>query len=101
LVEAEAMKKPAGLDEITKLQNDCQNVPVPQADLSKPWGGAPWWCVGDRQPLENRSPNAELSANVQQLLKECQSAIAEHAVIAHRIPLATLKQMDQQLNAAA
>jgi formylglycine-generating enzyme required for sulfatase activity len=96
LTDALASKRADSLQAVLRQWEfeSAKNSPV--VDLKQPWG-SPWWCVGNRQPVDQLPGIAQLAPSLLQQLRDCESVIAEHAVIAHRVPPEALDQLTQAL----
>ena len=65
-------------------------------DVSRPWG-SPWWVAGPRHPVELPSPKP-FDEELSKTLRQFESAIGPHAIVAHRVPLDKFQPTTEQLS---
>ena len=96
LTDAIGVFESSGLRSLQRSWENASATTRTGADPSTPWG-SPWWCAGERRPIALQT-RVQLNSTLRQQLVEFESAMADHAILSHKIPLAEMESVTSQLN---
>ncbi len=98
LVEAIAASGDAGRDAVEREWLRIAAEESATIDVSQPWG-SPWWCAGDRTPIQVDA-SQPIADSLQERLLAFESVIGPHAIITHKLPQAELDPVSEGVKAS-
>lgn len=95
LVEAIDAGSDRGIEQVQVAQSSAMDVDPARVDVGQPWG-SPWWCLGNRTPIEIETP--PLSQDVRSQLMAYESAIGSHAIVSQQVPDEEFQRLQTKLS---